>query len=52
MAHVGSGAKSKIENGRDKIDKVALVDLSFWLQHIKDHLREEIPFVSTFQALV
>ena len=52
MAHVGSGAKSKIENGTDKIDKAALVDLSFWLQHTKDHLHEEIPFVSTFQAQV
>ena len=52
MAHVGSGAKSKIENGTDKIDKAALVDLSFCLQHTKDHLHEEILFVLTFQAQV
>ena len=49
MAHVGSGAKSKIENGTDKIDKAALVDLSFWLQHTKYHLHEEIPSFRVFK---
>ena len=39
-------------NGTEKVDKVCRNDLSFWLPHTKGHLREGIPFVSTFDELL
>ena len=53
MAEAGCGVqREKIENGTDKIDKVALRDLGFWLPLTKGHLRNGIPFVSTYEALL
>ena len=53
MALSSSAAKARLlEDGNDKIDKVILGDLAFWLSHTKNNLRDGIQFVRTFEALV
>ena len=40
------------ETGTDKIDRVAMRDLAFWLPRTKQHLSKGIPFARTFEELV
>ena len=51
-AQLNSGAKLKITNGTDKIDRVAYRDLMFWLPYKKEHLRDGIPYAPTFEDLI
>ena len=51
-AQLNSGAKLKITNGTDKIDRVAYRDLMFLLPYKKEHLREGIPYAPTFEDLI
>ena len=39
------------ENGTDKLDKVGLKDLAFWLPQTKSHLSTNIQYAPTFDAL-
>ena len=39
------------ENSTDKIDRVVMRDLEFWLPYTKSHLPEGIPHAATFEAL-
>ena len=53
MASPSSGGKNLFsENGKEKADLVALRDLAFWLPHTKGLLRDGIPYVRSFDALV
>ena len=48
MALSSSAAKARLlEDGNDKIDKVNLKDLAFWLSHTKNNLRDGIPYAKT-----
>ena len=51
-AQLNSGAKLKIANGTDKIDRVAFRDLGFWLPYTKEHLREGIPYAPSFEDII
>ena len=39
-------------NGSENANNVALRDLAFWLPNTKDHLRDGIPYVCTFNDLM
>ena len=41
-----------MSNGTANAGKVGLRDLAFWLPLTKDHLREGVPFVRSFEGLV
>ena len=51
-AQLNSGAKLKIANGTDKIDRVAYRDRIYWLPYTKEHLRDGIPYTPTFEDLI
>ena len=51
MAEAGCNEQRiKLETGTDKIDKVALRDLAFWLPLTEDHLRDGIPIVRSYST--
>ena len=53
MAEAGSNEQRiKLETGTDKIDKVALRDLAFWLPLTEAHLLDGIPIVRSSEALI
>ena len=39
-------------NGTENANKVVFRDLAYWLPNTKDHLRDGIPYVRTFKALM